>query len=167
MDILAESWETMQISTKGRYALRIMLYLADRYTLECVSAKHIAEEEKLSVKYLEHIMSQLSKNGFVVSEKGAAGGYRLAEAPENFSVGQIVRTMESDFTLVPCLNQQQSPCPQYDTCTTVEVWKLLQETIDELMDNLTLLDLLRMQQEKLDKPSLYLTYLLHQNNRNE
>ena len=71
----------MQISTKGRYALRIMLYLADRYTLECVSAKHIAEEEKLSVKYLEHIMSQLSKNGFVVSEKGAAGGYRLAEAP--------------------------------------------------------------------------------------
>ena len=112
-------------------------------------------------------MSQLSRNGFVVSEKGAAGGYRLAEAPENFSVGQIVRAMESDFTLVPCLNQQQSPCPQYDTCTTVEVWKLLQETIDELMDNLTLLDLLRMQQEKLDKPSLYLTYLLHQNNRNE
>ncbi len=157
----------MQISTKGRYALRVMLYLADRYTLECVSAKHIAEDENFSVKYLEHIMSLLSKNGFVVSEKGANGGYRLADTPENFSVRKIVRSMESDFSLVPCLNQQYNPCPKYDTCTTIEVWKLLQETIDELLDNLTLLDLLRMQQEKLNKPSLYLTYLLHQNRHNE
>ena len=157
----------MQISTKGRYALRVMLYLADRYNLECTSVKRIAEEEDFSVKYLEHIMSLLSKNGFVVSEKGANGGYRLADAPENYSVGQIVRAMESDFSLVPCLNQQQNPCPKYDTCTTIEVWKLLQETIDELLDNLTLLDLLRMQQDKLNKPSLYLTYLLHQNKRNE
>ena len=156
----------MQISTKGRYALRVMLYLADRYTLECVSAKHIAEEENFSVKYLEHIMSMLVKNNFVVSEKGAAGGYRLADAPENFTVGQIVRAMESDLYLVPCLNQQLSPCQQYDTCTTVEVWKLLQDTIDELLDNLTLLDMLRMQQDKLNKPSLYLTYLLHQTSRN-
>ncbi len=157
----------MQISTKGRYALRVMLYLADRYTLECASVKHIAENENFSVKYLEHIMSMLSKNGFVVSEKGANGGYRLADTPENFSVGKIVRSMESDFSLVPCLNQQQNPCPKYDNCTTIEVWKLLQETIDELLDNLTLLDLLRMQQDKLNKPSLYLTYLLHQNNRNK
>ena len=157
----------MQISTKGRYALRVMLYLADRYNLECASVKRIAEDEDFSVKYLEHIMSLLSKNGFVVSEKGANGGYRLADAPESYSVGQIVRAMESDFSLVPCLNHQQNPCPKYDTCTTIEVWKLLQETIDELLDNLTLLDLLRMQQDKLNKPSLYLTYLLHQNNRNE
>lgn len=157
----------MQISTRGRYALRVMLYLADRYTLECVSVKRIAEQEKLSVKYLEHIMSQLSKNDFVISEKGSSGGYRLNEAPEKYSVGQIVRAMESDFNLVPCLDQQKNPCPQYETCTTIEVWKLLQETIDELLDNLTLLDLLRMQQDKLNKPSLYLTYLLHQNSHNE
>jgi len=157
----------MQISTKGRYALRVMLFLADRYTLECVSVKRIAEEEDFSVKYLEHIMSMLLKNGFVVSEKGANGGYRLADSPENLSVGQIVRAMESDFNLVPCLDQQLNPCPRCDTCTSIEVWRMIQETIDELLDNLTLLDLLRMQQEKSNKPSLYLTYLLHQNNKDE
>ncbi len=151
----------MQISTKGRYALRVLLYLADRYKSEYVPLKTLASEEGISIKYLEHIMSLLLQTGFVISAKGSKGGYKLAETPESFTVGQIVRSMENDIYLVPCLDQQKNPCERYDECTTVDVWRLVQDTIDELMDNLSLLDLLQMQQERSNKPSLYLTYLLH------
>ncbi len=151
----------MQVSTRGRYALRILLYLADSYQTEYVTVKKLSQEEGISAKYLEHIMSILLQANFVTSIKGAKGGYRLTESPENYSVGKILRLMENGFSLVACLEQQENPCPRYDHCTTIEIWKLIQDMIDELIDNLTLVDLLRIQQDKLNKPSLYLTYLLH------
>lgn len=151
----------MQISTKGRYALRVLLYLADRYQAEYVTVKTLSQEEGISAKYLEHIMSTLIQANFVTSIKGARGGYRLSEPPETYTVGKILRLMENGFSLVSCVDPQDVPCQRYDTCTTVEVWKLIQDVIDELIDNLTLVDLLRMQQEKLHKPSQYLTWLLH------
>ena len=151
----------MFITTKGRYALRVLLYLADRYGLESVSLKKIAADEEISLKYLEHIMSTLVQQGFVKSTKGSKGGYSLAQPPSACSVGKILRALENDLCLVPCLDEELNPCKRADRCTTIEVWKLLQDTINELIDNLTLLDLLRMQQDKLHKPSLYLTYLMH------
>lgn len=85
----------------------------------------------------------------------------MTQPPSHYSLGQILRALENDLYLVPCLDEKLNPCKRVDRCATVEVWKLIQDTIDELIDNLTLLDLLQMQQEKLHKPSLYLTYLMH------
>lgn len=151
----------MKISTKGRYALRIMLNLAEKYNLGCVTIKDIAQEEELSIKYLEHIMSILTKAGFIMSTRGSHGGYQLKKEPVNYTVGQIIRLMEGSLAPVTCLEQTAEPCPRFEKCVTVEIYQLIQVTINELLDNLTLIDLLRMQQEKLGKPSLYLTYLLH------
>jgi Rrf2 family transcriptional regulator, cysteine metabolism repressor len=152
----------MFITTKGRYALRVLVYLADRYGIETATLKKIAKDEEISVKYLEHIMSMLVQQNFVKSTKGSKGGYSLTQPPSHYSVGKILRALENDLYLVPCLDEKLNPCKRADKCTTIEVWKLIQGTIDELIDNLTLLDLLQMQQEKLHKPSLYLTYLMHQ-----
>lgn len=152
----------MFITTKGRYALCVLLYLADRYGIETVPLKKIAKDEEISLKYLEHIMSALVQQDLVKSTKGSKGGYSLTQPPSHYSLGQILRALENDLYLVPCLDEKLNPCKRVDRCATVEVWKLIQDTIDELIDNLTLLDLLQMQQEKLHKPSLYLTYLMHQ-----
>lgn len=152
----------MFITTKGRYALRVLLYLADRYGIETVPLKKIAKDEEISLKYLEHITSALVQQDLVKSTKGSKGGYSLTQPPSHYSLGQILRALENDLYLVPCLDEKLNPCKRVDRCATVEVWKLIQDTIDELIDNLTLLDLLQMQQEKLHKPSLYLTYLMHQ-----
>lgn len=151
----------MQISTRGRYALRVLLYLADCYQTEYITVATLSKQENISAKYLEHIMSTLVQADFVTSIKGSKGGYRLSEPPETYTVGKILRLMENGFSLVPCVDPHTPSCQRYDNCTTVEVWKMMQEVIDELIDNLTLVDLLRMQQEKLHKPSQYLTWLLH------
>ena len=148
----------MFITTKGRYALRVLLYLADRYGLESVSLKKIAADEEISLKYLEHIMSTLVQQGFVKSTKGSKGGYSLAQPPSACSVGKILRALENDLCLVPCLDEELNPCKRADRCTTIEVWKLLQDTINELIDNLTLLDLLRMQQDKRYVSCLYVFF---------
>ena len=128
----------MFITTKGRYALRVLLYLADRYGIETVPLKKIAKDEEISLKYLEHIMSALVQQDLVKSTKGSKGGYSLTQPPSHYSLGQILRALENDLYLVPCLDEKLNPCKRVDRCATVEVWKLIQDTIDELIDNLTL-----------------------------
>ncbi|NLH45591.1 MAG: Rrf2 family transcriptional regulator [Acholeplasmataceae bacterium] len=155
----------MRISTKGRYALRVMLYLAEHYTLGYIAVKDIAEEETLSPKYVEQIMSKLTKAGLVVAVRGAHGGYRLTSSPSHYSVSQIIKVTESYKDLTPCAPSDGSFCPRYNKCISSDVWQLVKSTVEELLDNLTLTDLLRMQQNKLGTPSLYLTYLSHLNKK--
>jgi Rrf2 family protein len=151
----------MRISTKGRYALRIMIYLAEHYTFGYLAVKDIAEEEALSPKYVEQIMGKLTKAGLVNAIRGAHGGYRLTDSPSHYSVCQIVKATESSTDFAPCTNVDGSPCPRHTKCISSDVWQLVQSTVEEMLDNLTLIDILRMQENKLGTPSLYLTYLSH------
>ncbi len=151
----------MRISTKGRYALRIMVYLAEHYTLGYISIKDIAKEEDLSLKYVEQIMSKLRKAGLIIAMRGYHGGYKLANTPSNYTVGQIILNTENYTEISPCKVSEEDICPRYEKCIATEVWQLVQATVEELLDNLTLVDLLRMQQDKLNTPSLYLTHLAH------
>ncbi|MDD4321236.1 MAG: Rrf2 family transcriptional regulator [Acidaminococcaceae bacterium] len=151
----------MRVSTKGRYALRVMLYLAEHYTFGYISVKDIAKEEDLSPKYVEQIMCKLTKASLIMAVRGAHGGYRLTNSPSHYSVGQIIKATESYTEFAPCANSDGGTCPRYKKCISADVWQLVQSTVEELLNNLTLTDLLRMQQNKLGTPSLYLTYLPH------
>ena len=152
----------MKISTKGRYALRIMIYLADFYAHGYVSIATLSEKENLSSKYLEKILSKLIKKDFVISARGAHGGYKLKTDPEKYTVGEILRVAEGDLCPVPCLAKNAKQCSRENSCVTVEIWKLVHDSVISVIDNLTLIDLLKIQEKKQGIPSLYLTYLMHQ-----
>lgn len=154
----------MKISTKSRYALRIMIFLAENYPLGHIPIKDIADKEMLPLKYTEQIMNKLVKAGLVNATRGNRGGYRLANLPQNYTVNQIVKVMEIFKTVTPCSDNKSAQCPNSEKCVAADVWQLLQSTIDELLDNITLLDILKMQQEKLNQPSLYLTFLERKSN---
>ena len=116
----------MQISTKGRYALRLMLDLAVRNTGELVKIKDISARENISEKYLEQIISSLKKAGYVKSLRGAQGGYMLAREPETYTVGTILRLTEGSIA---------------GECVTLRLWKMLDEAIEGVLDKVTLQDL--------------------------
>lgn len=149
----------MKISTKSRYALRIMIFLAENYPLGPIPIKDIADKEMLPLKYTEQIMNKLVKSGLVNATRGNRGGYRLTNLPQHYTVNQIVKVMEIFKTVTPCSDSKNAQCANAHKCVAADVWQLLQSTIDELLDNITLLDILKMQQDKLNQPSLYLTFL--------
>lgn len=132
----------MKISTKGRYAVRIMLDLAENDTGDYIKVKSIAKRQDLSEKYLEQIISMLNKAGFVKSVRGARGGYRLSKAPEDFTIGMILRLMEGSVSPAPCLDGDMSACSRCSSCGTISVWEELQQAINGVVDNITLQDLL-------------------------
>lgn len=138
----------MKISTRGRYAVRVMLDLAANNTGECIKVKSIAERQDLSEKYLEQIISVLNKAGFVRSVRGANGGYRLAREPKAYTVGDILRLTEGSLAPVACLDSPDGvvECERCDTCDTLSVWKDLRDAINNVVDNVTLADLLEKQQ---------------------
>ncbi len=133
----------MKISTKGRYALRLMLDLAlcekDRY----IALKDVAERQQISVKYLEQIISVLSKAGYVKSVRGTGGGYMLAKDPSEYTVGMILRLTEGSLAPVSCLEFEQNNCPRADECVTLGVWEKLYAAINSVVDNITLADLVK------------------------
>lgn len=149
----------MKISTKSRYALRIMIFLAENSPLGPIPIKDIADKEMLPLKYTEQIMNKLVKSGLVNATRGNRGGYRLTNLPQHYTVNQIVKVMEIFKTVTPCSDSKNAQCANAHKCVAADVWQLLQSTIDELLDNITLLDILKMQQDKLNQPSLYLTFL--------
>lgn len=112
----------MKISTKGRYALRLMLDLAINNTGSYIPLKTVANRQKISDKYLEQIIHQLSKAGFVQSARGAQGGYRLTRTPEEYTIGEILRTVEGSLAPVSCLDCK-TPCDQIDSCITIGLYK--------------------------------------------
>ncbi len=134
----------MKISTKGRYALRLMLDLAIHNTGEYITIKSISARQEISDKYLEQIITQLSKAGYVKSTRGAQGGYRLAKSPEEYTVGSILRLIEGSLAPVACLDDD-SICTRGTQCATLDVWVQLNDAINNVVDNITLADLVDKQ----------------------
>lgn len=131
----------MKVSTKGRYALRLMLDLAIHDTGENIALKTIAKRQNISGKYLEQIIGILAKAGFVKSVRGSSGGYRLAKKPEEYTVGDILRLTEGSLAPVACVEEGIGNCPKADSCVTLTVWQQLNDAINNVVDHITLADL--------------------------
>lgn len=140
----------MKISTKGRYALRLMLDLALNNTGEPVRIKDIAARQEISDKYLEQIISTLNKAGYVKSIRGPQGGYRLAKEPEKYTVGMILRLTEGSLAPVSCLEEDVNTCERQETCVTLRLWQMLNIAISDVVDKVTLADLVEWQNQILD-----------------
>lgn len=140
----------MKISTKGRYAVRVMLDLALHNTGECIKVKEIAGRQGISEKYLEQIIAVLNKAGYVKSVRGAQGGYRLAKDPGEYTVGMILRLTEGSMAPVSCLEEGADVCERCDTCETLQVWKDVYAAVNQVIDGVTLADLLERRQRRLE-----------------
>lgn len=132
----------MMVSTKGRYALRVMLELAMRQGEGYVSLKDIAGRQNVSMKYLEQIITLLNKENLLKSQRGPRGGYCLARKPEEYSVGEILRAVEGRLAPISCLETKENRCPRHTECLTIHFWEGLYEVIDAYTDSVTLQDLL-------------------------
>ena len=131
----------MKISTRGRYAVRVMLDLALHNTGEYIKVKDIARRQDISEKYLEQIISILNKAGFVRSVRGAQGGYQIADDPKKYTIGMVLRLTEGSLSPVACLDTTPNQCERCDTCETLEVWKRLSDAINNVVDDVTIQDL--------------------------
>lgn len=131
----------MKISTKGRYALRLMLDLALNNTGEYITIKSIAARQEISEKYLEQIISMLNRAGYVKSVRGAQGGYKLSKEPVEYTVGMILRLTEGSLAPVDCLDENSEECNRRSGCVTREVWVDLYDAICSVVDHVTLQDL--------------------------
>lgn len=139
----------MKISTKGRYALRLMVDLALNNNGENISLKEIADRQGISVKYLEQIISMLNRAGYVKSERGSNGGYRLTKKPEEYTVGMILRLTEGSLAPIACVDENGAGCDRFEQCATFSVWKKLNDAINGVVDNITIADLVLEQKEKM------------------
>ena len=137
----------MRISTKGRYALRLMLDLGMNSAGGFIPLKAVAQRQEISDKYLEQIIHRLSRAGLVASARGAQGGYRLARRAEDYSVGEILRTVEGSLAPVSCFDCA-TPCDKYDSPLTLGLYKKTQDAIDGVVDNTSLADIINEYQAK-------------------
>ncbi len=140
----------MKISTKGRYAVRVMLDLALNDNGECIKVKEIAGRQGLSEKYLEQIIAVLNKAGYVKSVRGAQGGYRLAGSADEYTVGMILRLTEGSLAPVACLDAEAEECDRCDTCETLEVWNEVYRAVNAVVDNITIGDLVEKRKKRLE-----------------
>ena len=138
----------MKISTKGRYALRLMLDLAYNHTGSFIPIKNISQRQDISDKYLEQIITQLSRAGLVKSARGAQGGYMLAKEPQEYTVGEILRLLEGNLAPVACVDDSKEACTLSDECVTMEVWREIKDAVNKVVDNITLADLVEQQRQK-------------------
>ncbi len=133
----------MLVSTKGRYALRIMLELAQCEKGAYVPLPLIAKKQDISEKYLESIVSALVRGGLVEGMRGKGGGYRLNRELKDYSVGEILRLTEGSLAPVSCLESGENPCPRAGRCSTLPMWVKLEDLINAYLDSVSLEDLLR------------------------
>lgn len=132
----------MKISTKGRYALRVMIDLATNNKGEFISLKDIAERQEISNKYLEQIIAKLNKAGYLETARGNNGGYKLAKSPKEYVVGDILRATEGELKPIYCLTEEGN-CNRKENCKTYSFWKGLDNVISEYIDGKTLEDLIK------------------------
>lgn len=145
----------MKISTKGRYALRLMLDLATYNTGEPVSLNDVAKRQDVSEKYLEQIISILNRGGLVKSSRGAKGGYSLRNKPEDITVGMILRLTEGDLAPVDCVSETNpTECERLGSCVTARIYQKLSEAINGVVDNITLADMIDWQNENIGNYSI-------------
>ncbi len=138
----------MKISTKGRYALRLMIDVAQHDENGNVSIKDISARQEISIKYLEQIVSTLCKIGYLKSTRGAQGGYRLTKNPAEYTIGDILRVTEGPLSPIACLDDEPNQCPRCEECVTLDFWKGLYKVINEYVDSVSLADLLESIQDK-------------------
>lgn len=132
----------MKISTKGRYALRVMIDLAINSNGNFISLKDIAQRQEISNKYLEQIIAMLNKVGYLQTARGNNGGYKLAKEPKEYRVGDILRATEGELTSVYCITDE-GQCKRIENCKTHSLWKGLDDVINEYVDSKTLEDLIK------------------------
>ena len=132
----------MIVSTKGRYALRVMVCFAQRGGEEYIPLKEIAEAEGISQKYLESIMAVLSKAGFLDAVHGKGGGYRLNRRPEEYTIGSILKLTEGSLAVASCTTQGAAACSRSECCQALPMWERLDKMIDDFFEGITLADLL-------------------------
>lgn len=141
----------MRISTKGRYAIRLMLDLATNYTGNPIRLKDIAQRQQISEKYLEQIISILNKAGYVRSIRGPQGGYVLQKPPKEYTIGMILRLTEGSLAPVECVENEAAFCDRGDKCVTYILWKKLNDAVNGVVDHTTLEDLINWQAAKADE----------------
>ena len=133
----------MIVSTKGRYALRVMVHFAQRGGEGFIPLKELAEAEGISQKYLESIMPTLAKAGFVDAGHGKGGGYRLSRKPEDYTIGSILKLTEGGLAAVSCTSQGAAACSRQECCEAKPMWDKLDKMIDDFFEDITLADLLK------------------------
>ena len=131
------------VSTRGRYALRVMIDLAENNSGAYIPLMDIALRQDISEKYLESILSVLSRHGLLLALRGRGGGYRLARAPEDYTAYDILRLTESSLSPVSCLEDDALPCPRAEDCRTLSLWSGLDKVIINYLGSITLADLVR------------------------
>lgn len=140
----------MKISTKGRYAIRLMIDIAMNDTGEPVRIKDIAKRQEISDKYLEQIISVLNKAGYVKSVRGPQGGYMLTRKPSEYTAGMILRLTEGSLAPVSCLDYEENTCTRQAQCASLELWKRIDDAVKGVVDSVTLDDLVTWQKQKSD-----------------
>ena len=133
----------MLVSTRGRYALQVMLDLAVNGNGEYTVLMDVAQRQKISEKYMESIVASLSRAGFLTGQRGRGGGYRLSRTPEEYTVGEILRATEGALAPVACLKTDENSCPKAPECMTLPLWQELDRRLEAYLDKVTLADLLR------------------------
>ncbi|MBQ7746486.1 MAG: RrF2 family transcriptional regulator [Spirochaetia bacterium] len=133
----------MMISTRGRYALRVMIDLAEHQNGSYIPMKDVADRQDISLKYLERIVPVLTQEGFIEGLHGKGGGYRLVKAPEDCRVGDILRLTEGDLAPVACLAKGAQPCGRAAECRTLAMWQKFNTLINDYFDGITIADLMK------------------------
>ena len=138
----------MKISTKGRYALRMLIDLAEHRNDGFIALKDIAARQNISKKYLEQIIPVFNKSNILKTNRGFQGGYQLARTPDKYTVGEILRLTEGSLAPVACLDNDPNQCERSGECITLPVWQGLYKVINEYLDGITLQDILDQRREK-------------------
>lgn len=137
----------MRLSTKGRYAARLMLELALEYGKGPVLLKEVAERQEISEKYLGHLILPLKAAGLINSTRGAHGGYTLAKAPQDITLAEVVQAVEGNLSVVECVSSPEV-CSRVEVCVTRDIWSQLSEKMMEILESITLQDMVSRQKQK-------------------
>lgn len=138
----------MKISTKGRYALRMLLDLAEHQNCGYIALKDIAERQNISKKYLEQIIPIFNRSGMLKTNRGSQGGYQLAKTPDKYTVGEILRLTEGSLSPIACVEEDPITCERSGECATLPVWQGLYRVINEYLDSITLQNIMDQQRER-------------------
>jgi Rrf2 family protein len=141
----------MKLSTRGRYGLKAMFQLATHYGEGPIPLKNIADEQDLSDNYLEQLVSALRKEGLLNSVRGAQGGYMLARPPEEITVGNILRVLEGNLAPTDCVMDEEYECEKEESCVTKLVWVRIRDSINDVIDSITLKDMLDEQAKMINE----------------
>ena len=133
----------MMVSSRGRYALRVMIDLAENQSDRYIPMKEVAQRQGISLKYLEQILPVLTKNGCIEGVHGKGGGYKLTRDPKDYTVGEILRLTEGDLAPVSCLECGAEPCQRISECRTIEMWAKFNALTNEFFDGITIAELMR------------------------